>query len=102
MPLALLLVLAQTPLVDIQNLSPREFRVSGFDLTAPQDLNLSAIVAEPWPDRLRSRDDEHWQDDAQTTCPAAARILDARARAVASDLRSVHTRRESNALRRPS
>src|SRR6267142_1436735 len=100
MPLALLLVLAQTPLVDIQNLSPREYRVSGFVLTAPQDLNLSAIGAEPWPDRLRSRDDEHWQDDEQTTWPAAAWILDARTRAVVWDLRSVDTRRESNGLRR--
>src|SRR5216117_2149891 len=100
MHLALLLVLAQTPLVDIQNLSPREYRVSGFVLTAPQDLKLSAIGAEPWPDRLRSRDDEHWQDDEQTTWPAAAWILDARTRAVVWDLRSVDTRRESNDLRR--
>src|SRR5256885_11295364 len=100
MHLALLLVLAQTQLVDIQNLSPREYRVSGFVLTAPQDLKLSAIGAEPWPDRLRSRDDEHWQDDEQTTWPAAAWILDARTRAVVWDLRSVDTRRESNGLRR--
>jgi len=100
MHLALLLVLAQTPLVDIQNLSPREYRVTGFVLTAPQDLKLSAIGAEPWPDRLRSRDDEHWQDDEQTTWPAAAWILDARTRAVVWDLRSVDTRRESNGLRR--
>src|SRR5258706_578560 len=100
MPLALLLVLAQTPLVDIQNLSPREYRVSGFVLMAPQDRNLSAIGPEPWPDRLRSRDDEHWQDDEQTTWPAAAWILDARTRAVVWDLRSVDTRRESNGLRR--
>jgi len=100
MHLALLLILAQTPLVDIQNLSPREYRVTGFVLTVPQDLNLSAIGAEPWPDRLRSRDDEHWQDDEQTTWPAAAWILDARTRAVVWDLRSVDTRRESNGLRR--
>ena len=100
MHLALLLVLAQTPLVDIQNLTPREHRVSVFVLTVPQDLTLSAVGAEPWPDRLRTRDDEHWQDDEQTTWPAAAWILDARTRAVVWDLRAVDTRRESNGLRR--
>jgi len=100
MPLALLLVLAQTPLVDIQHLAPRELRVSAFVLTAPQDLKVSAVGAEPWPDRLRSRDDEHWQEDEQTTWPAAAWILDARTRAVVWDLRAVDTRRESNGLRR--
>src|SRR2546427_9114954 len=100
MPLALLLVLAQTQLVDIQNLAPRELRVSAFVLTAPQDLKVSAVGAEPWPDRLRSRDDEHWQEDEQTTWPAAAWILDARTRAVVWDLRSADTRRESNGLRR--
>src|SRR2546425_12531479 len=102
MHLALLLVLAQTQLVDIQNLTPREHRVSVFVLTAPQDLKLSAVGAEPWPDRLRSRDDEHWQEDEQTTWPAAAWILDARTRSVGWDLRTVDTRRESNGLRRVS
>ena len=100
MPLALLLVLAQTQLVDIQNLAPRELRVSAFVLTAPQDLKVSAVGAEPWPDRLRSREDEHWQEDEQTTWPAAAWILDARTRAGVWDLRAVDTRRESNGLRR--
>src|SRR6267378_2077428 len=88
MHLALLLVLAQTQLVDIQNLTPREHRVSVFVLTAPQDLKLSAVAAEPW------------QDDEQTTWPAAAWILDARTRAVVWDMRAVDTRRESNGLRR--
>ena len=100
MHLALLLILAQTQLVDIQNLTPRELRVSAFVLTAPQDLTLSAVGAEPWPDRLRTRDDEHWQDDEQTTWPAAAWILDARTRAVVWDLRAVDTHRESDGLRR--
>src|SRR2546425_12020831 len=100
MHLALLLVLAQTQLVDIQNLAPRELRVSAFVLTAPQDLKISAVGAEPWPDRLRTRDDEHWQDDEQTTWPAAAWILDARTRAVVWDLRAVDTHRESDGLRR--
>src|SRR5712691_587584 len=100
MHLALLLVLAQTQLVDMQNLTPREHRVSVFVLTAPQDLTISAVGAEPWPDRLRSRDDEHWQDDEQTTWPAAAWILDARTRAVVWDVRAVDTRRETNGLRR--
>jgi hypothetical protein len=100
MPLALLLVLAQTQLVDIQSLTPREHRVSVFVLTAPQDLAIKATGAEPWPDRLRSRDDAHWQEDEQTTWPAAAWILDARTRALVWDLRSADTRRESNGLRR--
>src|SRR3989442_8138685 len=100
MHLALLLVLAQTQLVDIQSLTPREHRVSVFVLTAPQDLKLSAVGAEPWPDRLRSRDDEHWQEDEQTTWPAAAWILDARTRSVVWVLRTVDTRRQSNGLRR--
>ena len=103
---ALLALLVQTqvatPLVDIQNLTPREHRMSVFVVTGgkAQDLTISAVGAEPWPDRLRSRDDEHWQDDEQTTWPAAAWILDARTRAVVWDLRSVDTRRESNGLRR--
>ena len=100
MHLALLLVLAQTQLVDIQNLTPRDHRVSVFVLTAPQDLKVLAVAAEPWPDQLRSRDDDHWQDDEQTTWPAAAWILDARTRAVVWDVRAVDTRRESNGLRR--
>src|SRR5258708_7414148 len=101
MTLALLLVLAQSPtLVDIRDLPPREHRVSGFMLTAPQELRITAVGAEPWPDRLQSRDGADWQDDEQTTWPAAAWILDAKTRAVVWDLRSVDTRRESNGLRR--
>ena len=100
MGLPLLLLLAQTQLVDIQDLTPREHRVSVFVLTAAQDVQVTAVGAEPWPDRLRTRDDAHWQDDEQTTWPAAAWILDARTRAVVWDIRSVDTRRESNGLRR--
>jgi len=96
MTLALLLQV----LVNIQDLTPQEHRVAAFVLTAPQELKIAAVGAEPWPDRLRSRDDEHWQDDEQTTWPAAAWILDARTRAVVWDLRAVETRRESNGLRR--
>lgn len=100
MTLALLLVLAQTPIVDIRDLTSREHRVSTFVLTATQELKLTAVGAEPWPDRLRNRDDANWQDDEQTTWPAAAWILDARTRALVWDMRSVDTRRESNGLRR--
>jgi len=102
MPLALLLLLAQTQgpiLVDIHDLTPREHQVTAFVLTAPQDVQITAVGAEPWPDRLRQRDAEHWQEDDQTTWPAATWILDARTRAVVWDLRSVETRRESNGLR---
>jgi hypothetical protein len=100
MGLPLLLFLAQTQLVDIQDLTPREHRVSVFVLTAPQDVQVTAVGAEPWPDQLRARDDAHWQDDEQTTWPAAAWILDTRTRAVVWDIRAVDTRRESNGLRR--
>jgi hypothetical protein len=101
MTLALLLVLAQSQtLVEIRDLGPREHRMSAFVLAAPQELKIRAVGAEPWPDRLRARDDAHWQDDEQTTWPAAAWILDARTRAVVWDLRAVDTRRDANGLRR--
>src|SRR3989449_4348980 len=107
MPLALLLALAQTPalppaLVDMRDLTPREHRAAVFVLTTSQEVKLSAVGAEPWPDQLRTRDAEHWQDDEQTTWPAAAWMLDARTRAVVWDLRATETRRESNGLRRYS
>ncbi|HTI06873.1 MAG TPA: hypothetical protein VL549_16345 [Gemmatimonadales bacterium] len=97
--LALVQTQAATPLVQIQNLTPREQRVSTFVLARAQDLAVSAVGAEPWPDRLRSRGERDWQDDEQTTWPAAAWILDARTRAVVWDLRAADTRRESNGLR---
>jgi hypothetical protein len=96
MTLALLLQV----LVNIQDLTPQEHRVAAFVLSAPQELTVTSVGAEPWPDRLRSRDDQHWEDDEQTTWPAAAWILDARTRAVVWDLRAAATRRESNGLRR--
>lgn len=90
---------APQSLVDIQNLSPREHRMSAFVLTAPTELTINAVGAEPWPDRLRTREDAHYNEDEQTTWPAAAWIIDVRTRAVVWDLRSVETRRESNGLR---
>jgi len=99
MPLACLLILAQMQLVDMQNLTTREHRVSVFVLPAAQEVQITAVGAEPWPDRLRNRGDEDWRDDEQTTWPAAAWILDAKTRSVIWDLRSVDTRRESNGLR---
>ncbi|HYX81988.1 MAG TPA: hypothetical protein VE714_06310 [Gemmatimonadales bacterium] len=99
MHLALLVVLAQTQLVDIHDLAIREHRMSAFVLPVAQDVQITAIGAEPWPDRLRSREDERWQDDEQTTWPAAAWILDAKTRVVAWDLRAADTRRESDGLR---
>jgi hypothetical protein len=110
MSLVLLVLLTQTqapappppppPLVDIQNLTPREHRMSGFVLAAPQELKIQAVGAEPWPDRLRARGDEGFRSDEQTTWPAAAWILNARTREVVWDLRWADTRRESNGLRR--
>ena len=101
MNLALLLVLAQTPtLVDIRDPSPKEHRVAGFVLDVPLELRITAVGAEPWPDRLRELDEDEWQDDEQTTWPAAAWILNAKTRAVVWDLRAAETLRESNGLRR--
>lgn len=105
MTLALLLVLtqaAQAPqvatIVDIHNLTPRDHQVVTFVLAAPQELKVRAVAAEPAPERKPNRDD-NWQDDALTTWPAAAWILDARTRAVVWDIRAVDTQRESNGLR---
>src|SRR5438132_12037992 len=107
MPLVLLCLLAQTQgppatpiLADIHDLTPREHQVSVFVLTAAQDVQIAAVGAEPWPDRPRQRDHEHWQDDEQTTWPAAAWILDARTRAVVLDLLDAVTRFEYKGLRR--
>jgi len=100
--LACITTLAQTPtLVEIRDLTPREHRVAGFVLTAPQDLRVEAVGAEPRPDR-QERDGEswNWQDDERTTWPAAAWILDARTREVVWDLRAAETERSPNGLRR--
>src|SRR2546422_2430982 len=96
MTLAILLALvqaaSQTPaLVAIHDLNPQDYRVSAFILSAPQELTVSAVAAEPWPDRLRDRDERHWQDDQQTTWPPAAWVLDAPTRAVVGGIRSAET-----------
>jgi len=110
MSLAFLFLIAQTQaaapaplpqrLIDLLELSPSEHRTGAFVLAAPQELTITAVAAEPWPDRLRSRGDQGWEDDEQTTWPAAAWIIDARTREVVWDVRSAQTRRESNGLRR--
>jgi hypothetical protein len=101
MILAFLLALQAQAIVDIHDLTPQEHRVAAFVLAAPQALRVSAVGAEPRPRRLRQgRDAERWQDDEQTTWPAAAWILDARTRAVVWDLRAAETERSSNGLRR--
>jgi hypothetical protein len=110
MHLAFLFLLAQTPaaspaplpqrLIDILEVSPSEHTMRAFVLAGPEQLTITAIAAEPWPDRLRSREDEHYEDDEQTTWPAAAWIVDARTREVVWDVRAADTRRESSGLRR--
>src|SRR2546423_15172135 len=100
MILPLLLALQAQVLVNIQDLSPQEHRSAAFALSAPQEIRITAIGAEPWPDQYRTRDERDWQDDEQTTWPAAAWILDAQTRAVVWDLRSAETERSSNGLRR--
>ena len=100
--LACIATLSQAPtLVDIHDLSPREHRTAGFVLTAPQDLRVAAVGADPRPERgFRNRDKDTWQDDDRTTWPAAAWIIDARTREVVWDLRAAATDRSSNGLRR--
>src|SRR2546421_11441485 len=100
MILPLLLALQAQVLVNIQDLSPQEHRSAAFALSAPQEIRITAIGAEPWPEQYRTRDERDWQDDEQTTWPAAAWILDAQTRAVVWDLRSAETERASNGLRR--
>jgi hypothetical protein len=99
MILALLLAVQVQTVVEIRDLSPQEHRSTAFVLSAPQELQISAVGAEPWPERYMNRDDD-WQNDEQTTWPAAAWILDAKTRAVVWDLRAVETQRSSNGLRR--
>jgi hypothetical protein len=100
MILPLLFVVQAQVLVSIQNLSPEEHRSAGFVLSAPQEVRVTAVGAEPWPDEYRPRGDGDWQNDEQTTWPAAAWILDAQTRAVVWDLRSAETQRSSSGLRR--
>lgn len=100
MILALLLAVQAQAIVEIRDLSPQEYRSAGFVLTAPQELRVTAVGAEPWPEKYDSPKDDRGQDDEQTTWPAAAWILDARTRTVVWDMRAVETRRESTGLRR--
>src|SRR4051812_12888866 len=98
MILALLLAVQAQSIVDIRDLSPQEYRSTAFVLNAPQELQITAVGAEPWPERYSNRDDD-WQNDEQTTWPAAGWILDAKTRAVVWDLRAVETQRTANGLR---
>lgn len=108
--LALSTVLLQSPvpsqtLVDVRNLSPRDHRIIGFALSAPQELRVSAVGAEPRPRRRERSDDDAennawWRGDEWATWPAAAWILNARTREVVWDLRGAETDRERSGLRR--
>lgn len=89
---------AQT-IVAIHDLTPEDHRVVAFVLAAPQALRVTAVGAEPAPEHLR-RDRDAWQDDEQSTWPAAAWILDARTRAVVWDMRAAETERSANGVRR--
>lgn len=100
MILPLLLALQTQVLVNIQDVSPQEHRSGAFALSAPQEVRITAVGAEPWPDHYRTRDEGDWQNDEQTTWPAAAWILNAQTRAVVWDLRSAETERASTGLRR--
>jgi len=100
--LACIAALSQSQtLVDIHDLTPREHRAAGFVLGAPQALQVTAVGADPRPERgSRKNDWGSWQDDDRTTWPAAAWIIDARTRQVVWDMRSAETDRESNGVRR--
>ena len=100
--LACIAALSQSQtLVDIHDLTPREHRAAGFVLAAPQALQVTAVGADPRPERgSRKNDWGSWQDDDRTTWPAAAWIIDARTRQVVWDMRSAETDRESNGVRR--
>ena len=104
--LTLLLAFAQIdstrPLVDIQDLTPREHRSAGILLTAALELRIVAVGAEPRLDRRREGrdDDSWWNDDERVTWPAAAWIIDARTREVVWDLRAVNTERDRTGVRR--
>lgn len=88
------------PVVDIRDLTPREHVVAGFVLTAPQELRITAVGAEPRPDRRDDREGWWNNSDERNTWPAAAWILDARTRQVVWDLRTADTERSRDGLRR--
>jgi hypothetical protein len=98
---ACIATLAQSQtIVDIHDLTPREHRVAGFALAAPQALRVAAVGADPRPERGPRDRDTDWQNDDRTTWPAAAWIIDARTRQVVWDLRAAETDRSPNGLRR--
>lgn len=105
LPAALVLLLpgwagAQSDqLVAIRNLTPREHRSAAFVLTAPQEIRIQAVGAEPAPERRRRGDTWWGPEDERDVWPAAAWILDARTRAVVWDLRTARTDRADDGVR---
>ena len=100
MILPLLFAVQAQVLVNIHDLSPQELRSAGFVLRSPQAVQITAVGAEPWPDVYRVRSEQDWQDDEQTTWPAAGWILNAATREVVWDLRAADTKRSMDGLRR--
>jgi hypothetical protein len=92
---------AQAPvLVEIKDLTPREHRLEGFVLSAPQSVLIEAVGAEPAPaERRRGRRDEWWEpEEERDVWPAACWILNARTREVVWDLRTARTERSQDGL----
>jgi hypothetical protein len=93
---------AQSVLVDIHDLTPREHRYEGFVLPAAGSVQIAAVGAEPWRERRNRRDrDKNWwegPDDERDVWPAACWILNARTRDVVWDLRTARTRRSDDGL----
>lgn len=92
---------AQSVLVDIHDLTPREHRYEGFVLASPQSVRIEAVGAEPWRERRdRDRNRNSWQgpEDERDVWPAAAWVLNARTREVVWDLRTARTERSDDGL----
>ena len=85
-------------LVSIRNLTPREYRSTGFVLGAPQEIRIQAVGAEPAKEKHRRAKDSWGPDDEREVWPAAAWILNARTRDVVWDLRTAATQRSDDGL----
>jgi hypothetical protein len=90
---------AQSVLVDIHDLTPREHRYEGFVLSSPGAVRVQAVGAEPWRESRRNRNRDWWgPEDERDVWPAACWILNARTREVVWDLRTARTQRSDDGL----
>jgi hypothetical protein len=88
-------------LAAIRNLTPHEHRSEAFVLTSAQAVHITAVGAEPAPERRRRDNDGWWgSDEEHDVWPAAGWILNARTREVVWDLRTARTARADDGLHR--